>query len=244
MGVDALVELIETLRGENGCPWDRKQTPDSIAIYLVEETHELVDAIQSGKSEDVREELGDVLFQLLFITSMFQEKGRFDLEGVTRGITEKMIHRHPHVFGDASVSGSEEVKRQWQRLKMEEKNHQRSESILDSVPAGLPALMRAYRVSERTASAGFEHGGAGRAIETVEEAWTEFKSGLGEDGAGQEEVDEPRREDATRKFGDLLLAMVNAARSLNIHPETALAGAAREFEKRFRREEAGRGEGP
>ncbi|HAO19976.1 MAG TPA: nucleoside triphosphate pyrophosphohydrolase, partial [Desulfobacteraceae bacterium] len=136
--IEALIDLIATLRGENGCPWDRKQTPQTIMIYLVEEVYELFEAIESGSPEQICEELGDVFFQILFIAGLFKESGDFDIEDVARVITEKMIHRHPHVFGNDVVNDAEDVKKRWQKLKMKEKNHAGQNSVLDSVPPKLP----------------------------------------------------------------------------------------------------------
>ena len=146
-----LMQLIATLRGESGCPWDRKQTPRSMAVYLTEEVFELAAAIESGDRRAVCEELGDVLFQILFIAGLFEESGDFDIEDVARQNTAKMIRRHPHVFGTQTALSTEEVKQNWHTIKQSEKKNSAQDSALDSIPGKLPALLRAYRISERAA---------------------------------------------------------------------------------------------
>lgn len=228
MGINAIIELIEKLRGEDGCPWDKQQTPTTLVLYLIEEMYELVDAIESGKPADVCEELGDVLFHILFITILFREMGHFDIKDVADFNTAKMIRRHPHVFGDNKVSGTDEVRAQWHKIKMQEKNQAPETSILDSVPVGLPALMRAYRISERAAKTGFDWEDTAGVIQKVEEEWHELKSALKKGEA------EKARKQASLEFGDVLFTLVNVARFARIHPETALTGSIGKFEKRFR----------
>ncbi len=232
--ISTLIRLIEQLRGENGCPWDRKQTPRSLAVYLIEEVYELVDAIESKNPEDVCEELGDVLFQILFIAHLYQKTGHFDLQDVARRNTAKMIRRHPHVFGHETALTSEEVRQRWHTIKMTEKSHIENAGLLDSVPSGLPALIRAYRISERAARAGFDWKTISGVMEKVEEEWAEFKSevdkipqtGLQPDSADQEKL--------SMEFGDVLFTLVNVARFAKLHPETSLADSTRKFEKRFK----------
>jgi len=225
--LDKLAELVETLRGEHGCPWDKKQTPRAVIVYLIEEVYELADAIESGNTEEICEELGDVLFHIVFIARMFQEEGEFDLQNVAQTITEKMIRRHPHVFGEQMVQSSEEVIQNWHRIKLKEKKTTQMTSLLDSVPANLPALLRAYRISDRVAKIGFD--------------WFDTPAVLGQ---VEEELDGVRAAETIRdgdnlsqKFGDLLFSVVNAARTAKIHPETALAGSINVFEKRFKKME-------
>ncbi|HPA13864.1 MAG TPA: nucleoside triphosphate pyrophosphohydrolase [Desulfobacterales bacterium] len=228
-GIDSLMDVIKTLRGEGGCPWDKKQTPRSMTVYLIEEIYELVEAIESGKTQDVCEELGDVLFHVLFLSRMYQEMGEFDIHDVTEVNIEKMIRRHPHVFGGKRVNTAEEVKQRWHQIKMKEKNHRCKTSILDSVPPGLPALVRAYRISERAARTGFDWNDIVGVMQKVEEEWFELKSEL-----RIEENQSGRDSDKiAMEFGDVLFAMVNVARFLHIHPETALRSSIKKFEKRF-----------
>jgi tetrapyrrole methylase family protein / MazG family protein len=223
--LEPLVRLVERLRGENGCPWDRQQTPQSLAVYLIEEMYELVDAIESGSPAEVCEEIGDVLFHLVFLTRMFQEKDLFDMTSVVRTISEKMIRRHPHVFGTTTVDNTEQVKQRWSEIKKAEKAGSAPASILDSIPVTLPALMRAYRISERAARAGFDWPDMAGVMEKVEEEWAEFKAALADGSA---------REPVSLEFGDILFTLVNVARFTGLHPETALSGSTRKFGDRFR----------
>jgi len=231
--LDNLIRLIEKLRGENGCPWDRKQTVRSMAIYLVEELYELLDAIEKGHPEDVCEELGDVLFHIFFIARLFEESGAFNIGEVARQNIDKMTRRHPHVFGAARLDTAEEVKRQWQAIKREERKAEPRSSLLDSLPRGLPALMRAYRISERVAKAGFDWPEMAGVQAKVEEEWAELKSAIRIDEASGKNTG-----NVALEFGDLLFTLVNVARFAGIHPETALGDAIRKFEARFRQMEA------
>ena len=229
MGIQTIIELIEALRGEHGCPWDRKQTPRTLAAYLAEETHELIDAIEAGNPDNVCEELGDVLFHILFIALLFQEAGHFNIRDVAAANTAKMTRRHPHVFGNVRINTAEEVRRQWQQIKLEEKQHRPDDSILDSIRTSLPALMRAYRVSERAAKTGFDWENMEGVLRKVEEEWAELKSAL-----GTTEGDDQEQKRVALEFGDVLFTLVNVARFAGFHPETALAGATKKFGKRFR----------
>ncbi|MFY9705450.1 MAG: nucleoside triphosphate pyrophosphohydrolase [Desulfobacterales bacterium] len=220
----ALLQLIQTLRGPDGCPWDKKQTPRSIALYLIEEIYELVEAIESGNSDDIREELGDVLFQVFFIAELFHEKGRFDIGEVAHRTTEKMIGRHPHVFGADRLDSTEAVREQWHQIKQHEKKNTEAKSVLESIPVQLPALMRAYRISERVAREGFDWQDISGVMEKVEEEWAEFKN------AQRAE----RWEQAAMELGDVFFTLVNVARFAHVHPETVLTGAIKKFEQRFK----------
>ena len=225
--LDKLFRLVKTLRGKKGCPWDKKQTPSSVSVYLIEEVFELVDAIQSGDPDQIREELGDVLFHVVFIAAMFEERGEFDLEDVAQAITEKMIRRHPHVFGDQKVNSSEEVVQNWQKIKLKEKDASQKHSILDSVPAKLPALLRAYRILDRAAKNGFDWTDTAEGLQDIERVPERIESTLARQG----------RELSSREIGDLLFSLVNIARLAKIHPDTALAGSVKKFEKRFKKME-------
>ena len=222
-----LIRLIEHLRGEDGCPWDRKQTPQTLAIYLVEEVYELVEAIQSGNPEAVREELGDVMFLLFFLASINQGQDHFDIQEAVIANTRKMRNRHPHVFGDTTVDSAEEVRQNWHQIKAAEKNSQKDTPLLDSIPKKLPSLMRAYRISERAARTGFDWNDIGGALDKTEEEWLELKTELGRDAAAF------NHEDVALEFGDVLFTLTNVARFAGIHPETALSAAIQKFEKRF-----------
>jgi MazG family protein len=225
--LDDLFRLVKTLRGENGCPWDRKQTPESVGIYLIEEVFELVDAIESGNSEQIREELGDVLFHIVFLAAMFEERQEFDLSQVARTIVDKMIRRHPHVFGETQVSSSAEVVQNWHKIKLNEKQNDKKQSLLDSVPAKLPALLRAYRISDRVAKSGFE----------IAETHENLKDPSAVADGLQAALNNHDSRLASRQFGDLIFAMINIARLAEIHPESALAGTVKIFEARFKKME-------
>jgi MazG family protein len=229
METNSIIDLIEILRGENGCPWDRKQTPETIAVYLLEEVYELVDAIESKDPEGVCEELGDVLFHILFLSILFREMGHFDIKDVIDLNVKKMTRRHPHVFGNQSVSSVEEVRAKWHQIKKQEKRLAKKESILNSIPEGFPALMRAYRVSERAAKTGFDWNDISGVMQKAEEEWSELKSVLKKENQSQKDQDLLALE-----FGDVLFTLVNVARFAHIHPETALRNSTKKFIKRFK----------
>jgi tetrapyrrole methylase family protein/MazG family protein len=225
--IKALIALVESLRGEHGCPWDQKQTPQTMLIYLIEEMYELADAIESNCAEEVREEIGDVLFHIVFITRLFQETGDFSIYDVARDITEKMIRRHPHVFGTARFDNTDEIRQNWYQIKRNEKKRSKKESVLDSVPIKLPALMRAYRIGERTARCGFEWGDRKSQLDKLNSEFEQLKHS----------IENNRSDRISNNFGILLFSLVNLARLLTIHPESALSGAIKAFEKQFRQME-------
>jgi len=229
MEIEAIIDLIETLRGKNGCPWDKKQTPQTILAYLLEETYELMDAVESGDPMEVCGELGDVLFHIFFLVSLFREMGHFDIKDVVNLNVKKMIHRHPHVFGDKNVDSADEVRKQWYKIKMEEKDLSSETSILDSIPSNLPALMRAYRISERAARTGFDWEDISGVMEKVEEEWSELKTVL-----KKQKQSPGNNARLALEFGDVLFTLVNVARFANIHPETALRDSTNKFERRFK----------
>jgi tetrapyrrole methylase family protein/MazG family protein len=199
-----------------------------MAVYLLEEAHELVEAIQEGDSDGIREELGDLLFHILFVAHLFAEQGRFDIQDVMSGIHDKMVRRHPHVFGQSTVETLGEVKRQWRQIKKEEKSDAPSPSSLDSVPAGLPGLMRAYRICERAAGEGFEENPPAEALSKADTLWHGLTGYL---GSGP--LDEDSRSLAAMKLGEFLFTLADLARRARIHPEMALGNAILAFKKRF-----------
>lgn len=219
----ALIKLIEILRGEQGCPWDRKQTPKSISVYLTEEIFELTDAITAGDPNEICAELGDVLFQIFFIAGLFQEKESFDISAVVRQNIEKMVRRHPHVFGPDKIDDTDQIRERWHQIKQREKTGKKTQSALDSVPVKLPGLMRAYRISERAARTGFDWQDTTGVIEKVEEEWSELKAAIAKRDSGH----------VADEFGDLLFTLVNLARFLKIHPETSVTDAINKFVRRF-----------
>lgn len=223
---EQLVAIMAELRSEHGCPWDREQTHLSLTRYLEEEAYEAVEAIEALDFERMREELGDVMLQIVFHAQLAQEQGRFDADGVCRAIIEKMIRRHPHVFGEAAALGtSGEVLQRWEQIKLEEKGASRRESLLDGIPKALPALLQAERVQGRAADVGFDWPDLPAALAKVSEELEEVRSASS-------------HAEAEEEIGDLLFATVSAARKLGVNPETALRRTLRKFTDRFRALEA------
>ena len=214
-----LVKVMARLRGPGGCPWDREQTHETLARHLLEETHELLEAIDVGDSDAIREELGDLLLQVVFHAQMASDDGRWDIDDVARRLTEKLIHRHPHVFGDLEVSGSEEVLTNWEKLKVEEGTGPRPE-VEDGIPATLPALARAAKVQRRAAGWGVEWASSEAAVAALREEVGELS------GAS---------DDAEREIGEVLFATVAAARKLGVDAESALRRTTRGFAERYER---------
>lgn len=217
-----LVEIMEKLRSEDGCPWDRVQTHDSLKKYLIEETYELIDAIERGDYEAMKEELGDLLLQVVFHSKIAKDSGKFDIDDVIDTISEKMISRHPHVFGSADFKTPEEVLNQWDDRKREEGKLKKS--ILEGIPSSLPALMRAYKLQSRAAKVGFDWDNIEGVIEKIEEEIRELKDAMKEN----------KKEKIEEELGDLLFSIVNFGRFIKIDPETALRKTNRKFEERFR----------
>jgi MazG family protein len=231
---DAVLDLIARLRSDTGCPWDQKQTPTTLGIYLIEEVYELIEAIAADDSNAIEEELGDVLFQVLFLIYLFQQEGRFAPGDIIGRNLAKMIHRHPHVFGTDKLENAAQVKKRWREIKQEEKRAQGSgHSLLDSIPSGMPALMKAYRISERAAGTGFDWDSLEGVMRQSEAEWEEFKAEVqkkAEHGTGSDS-------EAAMEFGDIMFTLVNVARLAGIHPETALASSTQKFIRRFKQME-------
>lgn len=228
-GFPALVQVMARLRDpQTGCPWDREQTPQTLKKYVIEEAYEVVEAIDSGRPDKLREELGDLLLQVVFHAQLAAEKELFDINDVARVIVEKLIRRHPHVFGDVSVSGSDEVLTNWEQIKRGETGYEDRNSILDGIPAGLPALMRASEVSKRVVKVGFEWPTVNEVLDKVDEELAELRAEIaaGETGRMADEL------------GDLLFTLVNVGRQLKIDPEDALRRMTARFAARFRHIEA------
>lgn len=219
-----LVALMATLRGPDGCPWDRKQTPGSLKPFLVEECYEVVDAIEDGSSDKVREELGDLLFQIVFHARIAEEAGQFTIDDVITAIHEKMIRRHPHVFGDDKLSTDKEVLSNWEEIKRKEKGHGDRKSILEGVPKELPSLLRAHRLQERAARVGFDWAHLNEALPKLDEEIAEFKESLKSEDAGKIE----------EELGDMFFMLVNISRFLGVNPEDALRKTISKFIYRFR----------
>ncbi len=224
-----LLEIIRTLRGENGCDWDRRQTPLTIWKCLAEEGYELHDALVRKDRNNTCEEMGDVLFQILFIMEIFHADGTVPMADVVDGIARKMIRRHPHVYASAVVTSDSALLEQWDRIKAEEKKMTGTQkSALDAIPQSLPALERAAKVSTCAVRQGFDWDSIHQVLDTVKSEISEFEEAL-----AQEDPDRIADE-----FGDILFSLVNVARFAKIHPETALLEATHKFEGRFRLMEA------
>lgn len=221
---ERLLELMARLRGPDGCPWDREQTRTSLKPYLLEEAYEVLEAIESGQEAALQEELGDLLFQVVFHAQIAREAGGFNMADLLERLNEKMVNRHPHVFGNASVATPEEALAQWETIKQREADGEgRSRSVVDGVPRALPALLRAQRVQSKAARVRFDWPDAGAAWEKVEEEMKEVAEAL---AAG----DQAR---IAEELGDLLFSLVNAARLSAVDAEDALQGAVEKFTRRF-----------
>ncbi len=229
-----LVELMAKLRGPGGCPWDHKQTADSLKPFLIEECYEVVDALDEGSPDKVREELGDLLFQIIFHARIAEENGQFTIHDVISSNIKKMIGRHPHVFGDARLVTDKEVLANWEEIKKKEKGYEERRSVLEGVPRNLPSLLRAHRIQERAARVGFDWSRIDEALPKLDEEMAEFKESLkNKDAAGIEE-----------ELGDLFFMLVNISRFLGVNPEDALRKTISKFIRRFRyiEEQAANGE--
>lgn len=222
--IEKLTRLMERLRGPGGCPWDREQTLPSLVPFIIEEAYEVVSAIDSGSFEHVKDELGDLLFQIIFVSQIAKEAGQFDLSDVIDRSYEKMVRRHPHVFGDKEAGTSEEVLRQWAEIKKGEKKPEGARTgYLSGVPEVLPALLRAHKISEKAARAGFDWKDVDGVLKKFDEELKEFMEALRErDAAGMEE-----------ELGDLLFTVVNIGRFIEVNPEDALRKTIGKFITRF-----------
>lgn len=228
---EAFCALIERLRRPGGCPWDREQTHESLKPMTLEEAYEVVLAIDDGDDAELAGELGDLLLQVVFHADIAAEAGRFDVADVLDHVSDKMVRRHPHVFGGARADDPDTVLRSWEALKMTEreaKGRPSGESMLDAVSARVPALMEAYQMTTKASRVGFDWPRAEGALGKVEEEVAELREAADGGGTAREVAEE---------VGDLLFAAVNAARLLGVDPETALKGANRKFRRRFRQVE-------
>lgn len=218
------VEIMRKLRSPGGCPWDREQTTESLKPYLIEEAYEVLEAIDKGEPEKLKEELGDILLQAVFHSQIASEKDNFSIEDVLLFLNEKLIRRHPHVFDDMKLDSAKEVLANWEEIKQKEDNNRGSESVLSGIPKSLPALLLAYTLQKRAARVGFDWDDAEGAFEKLREEFGEFKEALSSVSS----------EAAEDELGDILFSMVNAARFYNLHPEEALKKTCCKFIRRFR----------
>lgn len=245
---DGLVATIEALRAPDGCPWDREQTHRSIAHNMIEEAYEAVDAIESDSVAHLREELGDVLLQVVLQSQIAADAGEFDIDDVCRAIDEKMIRRHPHVFGDATAENANDVTGLWERVKLAEKESADAEAasagveipegLLDGVPTSFPALMQAQKISRKAAAAGFEWDTVDDVWEKVAEEVAELKAAYAaapksSDGKVLKEADEQAAAAVELEFGDVLFSLVNVARRMGVSSENALRATCTKFRRRW-----------
>ena len=229
---DELVSVMARLRAPGGCPWDREQTYASLAQYLIEETYETFDAIQeadeTGDTKNLREELGDILLQVVFHSTIAAEKGDFTIDEVAGGVTQKLVLRHPHVFGDANLETASDVLNNWDTLKANErkasgKKERQLDSILDDVPIHFPALLEALKLTKKAAKVGFDWENAEQIFEKLTEETNELKTAIHEND----------NDKISEEIGDLLFVIVNLARKFEVEPETALKRTNRKFRQRF-----------
>lgn len=225
--IEALVEIVSQLRGPNGCPWDKEQTHESLTQYAIEETHELVEALEQPshplKDQKIKEELGDVLFQVILHAQLASERGAFTLQDVIQGISEKLIRRHPHVFGDTKVADAEEVVKNWEEIKKLENEQSENKSPYSLNVPPLPALQRAYKIGKRTEKLKFDWNTAAEAMVKVEEEFGELREALDSDSAKEIELE----------LGDVLFSLAQLGRHLKMDPEQVLRRGNLKFETRF-----------
>ena len=226
-----LVEIVRILRHPGGCPWDQEQTHQSIRRNFLEEAYEVAEAIDEGSTEHLKEELGDVLLQVLFHTSIEEDAGRFGLDDVADGVCKKLVYRHPHVFGDVTVSSTGEILSNWEELKKKEKHQVTQADAVDAVARTLPALWRAEKMKKKAAKAGFDWQDVSGALDKLSEELDELKAAA-LNGSG----------DPVEELGDLLFAAVCVARFLDADPEETLHRACDKFSTRFRKTEELAGE--
>lgn len=235
-GTTRLLEIMARLRDpDGGCPWDLEQSYETIAPHTIEEAYEVADAIGRRNMAELKDELGDLLFQVVFYAQMAKEDGAFDFDAVARGVSDKMVRRHPHVFGEVNVETSSQMNRLWEDQKAEERRRKtggQQAGALDGIILALPALTRALKLQKRAARVGFAWSEAAPILDKVSEEIAELRAVLEEEDAS---VQADRRED---ELGDLLFAVTNLARHLDVDPEGALRRANAKFERRFRRIEA------
>lgn len=221
---ESLVDVIATLRGENGCPWDREQTHASLKSTLIEETYETVEAIDSGDSNHLQEELGDLLLNIMLQAQIADESDNFNIYDVIESLIEKLIRRHPHVFGNVDVENADEVVKNWESIKSQEEGYEDRESILDGIPIALPALLRGQKIQKRAARVGFDWNNISDVINKVEEELNEVNDSLEKDDQNEIEME----------IGDLLFAVVNLCRFVDLQAEETLRKANRKFVRRFK----------
>jgi tetrapyrrole methylase family protein/MazG family protein len=236
-----LVDILKRLRAEDGCPWDRVQDTHSLLPYLVEESSEFIDAALDGDKAHMCEELGDVLLQVVFHSQVCKESGDFNIDDVVQGICEKMIRRHPHVFGDAHADTASDVSRRWEKIKAQEATHRNDadKSVMDKVSKSMPTLARTQDIIRRVAKVGFDWGEPGPVFDKAQEEFNEFRAEMEKVTPENANIDHLEEE-----FGDIMFSLVNVARHCGFNADVALRRANAKFDKRFREvERLAQGEG-
>ncbi len=213
-----LLDIMDELREK--CPWDSKQTNQSLRTLTLEEAYELVEAVADENDDEIKKELGDLLLHIIFYSKIGEEKGTFDIADVIRGISEKLIFRHPHIFGDVKVSSAKDVEENWERLKLKEG---KKKTVLGGIPRGLPALIKAHRIQDKARGVGFDWDEKEQVWDKVLEEYNEL----------MDEIKSGSKEDVENEFGDFMFSMINAARLYDINPENALERTNKKFIKRF-----------
>ena len=225
--LEDLIKIVEILRGENGCPWDRKQTRESLKYPFLEEAYEVLEAIDLGKDQ-LEEELGDLLLHIVFQSVISKEKKEFSMEGVINEICTKLVRRHPHVFKEKTDISTEEVAANWEEIKKTEKNHLDRKSVLDGIPVALPALMKAEKIQKKAADVGFDWEKIEEVMDKVEEELEELKEAI------NLEKNDEKKEKFKEELGDLLFTLVNLGRFLKVDSTDALNKTIQKFDRRFR----------
>jgi tetrapyrrole methylase family protein/MazG family protein len=221
---DQLVQVFAALRSENGCPWDREQTHESIKPDLIEETYEVIEAIDAGDATKLREEIGDLLANVMLHAQIARDEGEFDISDVIKTLTEKLIRRHPHVFGDQEANNADQVVKNWEQIKRSESGYEDRKSALDGVPDHLPNLQRAQKLQRKAARVGFDWNNVSDVLPKIDEEIAELK----------ENIQDGNREEIELEIGDLLFSIVNLCRFLDVQAEEALRKASRKFVRRFK----------
>ena len=220
------LEIMKTLRSENGCPWDKVQTHESLKKYMLEESYEVVEAIDKNDMANLCEELGDVLLQVVFHAQIASEEEKFTMDDVIDGISKKMITRHPHIFSDQVANTPEEVLDNWEKIKKKEKNQKTQTEVLKSVPKAMPAMMRAVKVQSKAADVGFDFTEKEEALNKLSEEVEEFKEALGS-------ADCDKKDKVESEFGDILFSLMNISRFFKLNPEFSLTKSTEKFINRF-----------
>ncbi len=222
-----LVEVMKKLRGPDGCPWDKEQTLETLKKTLLEETYEVLEVMEEKNHEELKGELGDLLLQIVFQSEIMEEKNYFSIDDVCREITEKLIRRHPHIFGDIEVKDSEEVLTNWEEIKKLEKAHKHRESVLDGIPKALPPLEKAYKIQSKIKKFEIEPSNIQESLNRIDSLYEDFKKNINENN----------EEKIKNKYGEILFAMTNFAKLSNFDASEELRKVIKEFEKNFREKE-------